>query len=90
MDPTSSSKSTRARRGRIGKSTARAFNLYDALDHLGEALAIVETVSRALHAAENDQQCAYIGAEIAALRQGVVALRAIHEEFDHAIARAAP
>jgi hypothetical protein len=89
MDPTSSSKSTRARSGRIEKSSNRALKLYDVLDHLGEALAIVETVSRALHAAENDQHCAYIGAEIAALRQGVVALRAIHEEFDHAIARVA-
>jgi hypothetical protein len=90
MGPTRSSKSTRARHGRFEKSVGRAINLYDVLGHLGEAMAIIETVSRALHAAENDLLCAHIGAEIATLRQGVVALRAIHEEFDHAIAGGAP
>jgi hypothetical protein len=90
MDPTHTSKSTRARRGRFEKSVGTAVTLYTALDHLSEALAVVETVSRALHAAENEQHCAHIGAEITTLRQGVVALRAIHEEFDYAIAGAAP
>lgn len=60
-------------------------DLYEVLDHFSEALAIVQTVSNALQAAENNLECPTIGAEIAALRQGVAALRAVHEEFDLAI-----
>jgi hypothetical protein len=60
-------------------------DLYEVLDHFSEALAIVQTVSNALQAAENNLECPTIGAEIAALRQGVTALIAVHEEFDLAI-----
>jgi len=60
-------------------------DLYEVLDHFSEALAIVQTVSNALQAAENNLECPTIGAEIAALRQGLAALRAVHEEFNLAI-----
>jgi hypothetical protein len=61
--------------------------LYEVLDHFGKALAIIETVARALEAAENEQECSAIGAEIATLRQAVMAFRAVHQELDLSIAR---
>jgi hypothetical protein len=64
-------------------------DLYEVLDHFSEALAIVQTVSNALQAAENNLECPIIGAEIATLRQAVDALIAVHEEFDLAIPEAA-
>jgi hypothetical protein len=60
-------------------------DLWEVLDHFSEALAIVQTVSNALQAAENNLECPTIGAEIATLRQAVDALIAVHEEFDLAI-----
>jgi len=63
--------------------------LYEALHRFSEALAIVETVSNALQAAESNLECPTVGAEIASLRQGVAALRAVHEEFDLAIPKVA-
>ena len=60
-------------------------DLWEVLHHFSEALAIVETVSHALQAAENNVECQTIGAEIATLRQAVDALVAVHEEFDLAI-----
>jgi hypothetical protein len=59
--------------------------LYDVLDHFSEALAIVQTVSNALEAAQNNSRCTGAGAEIATLRIGVAALIAVHEQFDLAI-----
>ena len=64
--------------------------LYEVLDRFSEALAIVETVSNALQAAESNSECRTTGAEIASLRQGIAALRAVHEEFDLAIPKVAP
>ena len=60
-------------------------DLYDVLDHFSEALAIIQTVSNALEAAQNNSRCAGVGAEIATLRIGVAALIAVHEQFDLAI-----
>jgi hypothetical protein len=60
-------------------------DLWEVLGHFSEALAIVQTVSHALQAAENNGQCPTIGAEIATLRQGIDELIAVHEEFDLAI-----
>jgi len=60
-------------------------DLLEVLHHFSEALAIVETVSHALQAAESSVGCQAIGAEIATLRQGVDALIAVHEELDLAI-----
>jgi hypothetical protein len=65
-------------------STRRAV-LYEALDRFSEALAIVETVSNALQAAENVQRCPHVGAEVATLQQAVRALILVHEEFDLSI-----
>ena len=48
-------------------------------------MALVETATHALEAAENNLQCFAVGSEIATLQQAVVALRAVHEELDHAI-----
>lgn len=65
---------------RVPRSVRRVIKrrkkLYEVLDHFGNALAIVETVARALEAAENDQKCSAVGAEIATLRQAVMAFRA--------------
>lgn len=66
-------------------SSRSAIDFYEILHHFSEALAIVQTVSNALQASENDQGCPALGAEISTLRQGVTALRAVHEEFDLAI-----
>jgi hypothetical protein len=55
------------------------------LDRYREALAIVETVSNALQAAEDVRRCPHVGAEVATLRQAVRALILVHEEFDLAI-----
>jgi hypothetical protein len=60
-------------------------DLWEVLHHFSEALAIVETVSHALQAAENSEECQSIGAEVATLRQGVDALITVHEELDLAI-----
>ena len=59
--------------------------LYDVLDHFSEALAIVQTVSNALQAAQNNLKCSGVGAEIATLRLGVAALIAVHEQLDLSI-----
>ena len=64
--------------------------LYEVLHHFSKALAFIETTARALEAAQNDGQCAEAGAEITTLRHGVTALQAVHEEFDHAIAKVSP
>ncbi len=85
MGPRGKHKSTRARAAE--KSVDPGATLYDVLHHFSEALAIVETVARALHAAQNDLQAGSTGAQIATLRQAVVALRAVYEEFDLAIGR---
>jgi hypothetical protein len=90
MGFTRRSKFTRARRARPSKSSETKSVLYDVLDHFSKALSIVETTARAFEAAENDGQCSGAGAEVATLRQGVLALRAIHEEFDRAIAQVSP
>jgi hypothetical protein len=86
------SKSTRARALRPGnvRSPDRRNLLYDVLDRFSQALAIMETVTRALEAAENDHDCSGVGSEIATLRQGIGALRAVHAEFDLAIAKVTP
>jgi hypothetical protein len=55
------------------------------LHHLSDALAVVETVARALHAAENDGEAGTTGPAIATLYQAVEALRAVHKELDLAI-----
>lgn len=86
MGATRRSKSTCATRRVSVKLIDKQTKLYDVLDHLGKSLAIAETVVRALEAAQNDRLCLAIGAEIATLRQVVVAFRAIHEALDHAIA----
>jgi len=85
MGSRSKSKSTRAR-GAV-KSVDTEDTLYDVLHHFSEALAIVETVAKAFYAAENSGECASTGYEIATLRQGLVALQAVYEEFDLAIGR---
>jgi hypothetical protein len=82
------SKSSRAGKASPAKPTNREIaknDIYEALHQFSEALAIVETVSRALHAAESDLECRTIGAEIATLRQGVRALVSAHQEIDKAI-----
>jgi hypothetical protein len=79
------SKFTRAR-GAV-KSVDTEETLCDVLHHFSEALAIVETVARAFDAAENSGECASAGSEIATLRQGLVALQAVYNEFDLAIGR---
>lgn len=57
MGSTRRSKFTRARRGRRSKSSETKSALYEVLDHFSRALSIIETVARALEAAENDGQC---------------------------------
>jgi hypothetical protein len=64
--------------------------LYEVLDHFGKAVAIVETVARALEAAEGDLECAAVGSEITTIRQAVIALRAVRAEFDLAIPGVVP
>jgi hypothetical protein len=83
MEPRGKSESTRA--GGAEQSVDTEETLYDVLHHLGEALAIVETVARALHAAENDGEAGTTGPAIVTLYQAVEALRAVHEELDLAI-----
>jgi hypothetical protein len=78
-------KSTRASRAPSVNSPDQQSKLYDVLDHLGKSLAVAETVARALEAAQNERLCSAIGAEIATLRQAVIAIRAAHEELDLAI-----
>ncbi len=92
MGSTKRSKFTRARRAESSQPhlSNRRTTLDDALDRFSKALAIIETVAGALEAAQNDPGCRGVGAEVATLRQGVVALRAIHEEFDRAIAKVSP
>lgn len=85
MGPRGKHKSTRARGAE--KSVDTENTLYDVLHQFSEAIAIVETVARALRAAENDLQARSTGPQIATLRQGVVALRAVHQELDLAIGR---
>jgi hypothetical protein len=85
MGSSRKSKSSGTREAPSSEPSNRKTDLYEVLHHFSEALAIVQTVARALHAAENDLECPTIGAEIATLRQGVNALRAVHEEFDLAI-----
>ena len=85
MGPIGKSQSTRA--GGAEQSVDSKDTLYDVLHHLSEAMAIVETVARALHAAENDGKSGGIGPEIVTLHQGVAALLAVHEELDLAIGR---
>jgi hypothetical protein len=87
MGATHRSKSTRASRGLSVKTSGDKDKLYEVLDHFGKALAMVETVARALEAAENDEDCSAVGAEIATLRQAVIAFRAVHEELDLSIPR---
>jgi hypothetical protein len=87
MGATRRSKSTRAARGPSAKSSEAKTKLYEVLDDFGTALAMVETVSRALEAAENDQRCSAVGSEIVTLRQAVAAFRAVHEELDLSISR---
>jgi hypothetical protein len=43
-----------------------------------------------LEAAENDQECSAVGAEITTLRQAVIAFRAVHQELDHSISWVMP
>lgn len=83
MGSRSKSKSTRAR-GAV-KSVDTEDTLSEVLHHFNEALAIVETVARAFHAAENSGECAKTGSEIATLHHGLVALQAVYNEFDLAI-----
>jgi hypothetical protein len=90
MDPTNDSDSTREEDAGTEKSVDAETTLYEVLDQFSEALAIVETVARALHSAENDRECGNVGPEIATLRHAVEALRAVHEEFDLAIAKVSP
>jgi hypothetical protein len=78
-------KSSRAGKASPAKPSQQKVDLYEALHHFSEALAVVETVSRALQAAESALECPTIGAEIATLRQGVHALVSVHEEIDRAI-----
>ena len=87
MGSTRRYKFTRARRARPVRTPEIETVLYAVLDQFSKALSIVETTSRAFEAAQNDGQCSGTGAEVATLRQGVIALRAIHEEFDLAIAK---
>jgi len=84
------SKSNRAPHGPSANTSGDESELYEVLDRFGNALAIAETVARALEAAENDQLCSKIGAEIATLRQVVIAFRAVHEALDLVIAEVAP
>ena len=90
MDPINDSNSTRAEDSEPEKSVDPETTLYDVLDQFSEALAIVETVARALHAAENDRECGTVGPEIATLHHAVEALLAVHEEFDLAIGKVCP
>jgi hypothetical protein len=83
-------KSSGTAKGPSSEHSRHETDLYEVLHHFSEALAIVQTVARALHAAENDLQCPTIGAEIATLRQGVTALQAVHEGFDLAIPGVSP
>jgi hypothetical protein len=78
------------RRGRRSKSIEIKTVLYEVLHHFSKALSLVETIARAFEAAQHDGQCSGTGAEVAALRQGVTALRVIHEEFDLASAKVSP
>ncbi len=80
-------KSSRAGRASPAKPkpTNHKADLYEALHQFSEALAIVETVFKALDAARNNPECSTIGAEIVTLRQGVRALVLAHEEIDRAI-----
>ena len=90
MGATRRSKSTRASRGPSAGTSKDKEKLYEVLDHFGKALAIAQTVARALEAAENDHECGAVGAEIATLRLAVVAFRAVHEEFDLSISQVFP
>jgi len=77
--------SPRPRHAPVREPAVTKPDLYEVLDHLSKALAIVETVARALEAAENDSARPKVGAEVATLRHGVNALRAVHQELDLAI-----
>jgi len=77
-------------RGRMSELSRMENTLYEVLHHFRKALAVIETTARALEAAQNDGQCSDTGAEVTTLRHGVIALRAIHEEFDQAIAKVSP
>ncbi len=58
--------------------------------HFADALAVLETVARALDAAEEDMEPAAIGAGTSALRQTVRALGTVYDELDMLIVRSAP
>ncbi|MGH6682253.1 MAG: hypothetical protein ACREDL_25720 [Bradyrhizobium sp.] len=60
-------------------------DLHDMLGRFSDALTLLETVARALDAAECDMEPAAIGAGIAVLQQTVQALQAVYDEFDTAI-----
>jgi hypothetical protein len=57
MGATHRSKSTRATRVPTVNSSEVENELYEVLDHLGKAIAVAETVARALEAAEQDPEC---------------------------------
>jgi hypothetical protein len=90
MGSTRRSRFTRARRARPDQLSEIERVLREVLDHLGTALAMIETIERAFDAAKNDGQCSGAGAQIATLRHAAVALLAVHEEFDLAIAKVSP
>lgn len=76
------------KRPRTTKPRNRARSgLRDVLDHFADVLAAVETVARALDAAEEDMEPAAIGAGASALRQTVRALGAVYDELDMLIVR---
>lgn len=89
MGSSSRPKSSRACSLPPAKPSRVKDDLCDALHLFSEALAIVETVSRALLVAQNDPVSETIGAEVTTLQQGVRALVFAYEEIDRAISRVA-
>lgn len=61
--------------------------LREVLGHFADALAVLETVARALDAAEEDMEAAAIGAGTSALRQTVRTLGTVYDELDMLIVR---
>jgi len=84
-----------ARRPRNGARTSgrrsikKIPQLSDVLRHLGNAVALAETVNRALDAAADDMELSAVGDAASALKQTVQALRAVYDELDMAIPAAA-
>jgi len=83
-------KSIRARKARPAKTARRkpvrppvrkVPDLHDILDHFHAALALVNVACAAIEALEPGEQLDW---EASALRQGVTALTAVYNEFDHA------